>query len=89
MEIAYKLISYNVWKKQLTRAEITKTPLKKNSIMLLILHRRRSSPSIILGKYSPRAFTATSWLQQQRHSVKLGVRRCILVGLHHCSRRVL
>lgn len=66
MEITYKLISYNIWKKQLTRAEITKTLLKKNSVMLLILHRRRSSPSIIPDKYSPRVFTATYLLQQEK-----------------------
>lgn len=28
MKIAYTLISYNIWKKGLTRAEITKTLLK-------------------------------------------------------------
>lgn len=71
MEITYKLTSYNIWKKRLRRAEITKTLLKKNSVMLLILHRRRSSPSIILDKYSPRVFTATYWLQPQKQSVKL------------------
>jgi len=64
MEIAYKLISCNVWKKELTRAEITKTLLKETSIMSLILHRRRSSPSIIPYKYSPTVFIATYWLQQ-------------------------
>lgn len=29
MKIAYKLISHNIWKKGLTRAEITKTLLKE------------------------------------------------------------
>ena len=64
MKIAYKLISYNIWKKGLTRAEITKTLLKENSIMSLILHRRRSSPSIIPDNYLPTVFIATYWLQQ-------------------------
>lgn len=63
MKIAYKLISHNIWKKGLTRAEITKTLLKENSIMSLILHRR-SSPSIIPVKHLPAVFIATYWLKQ-------------------------
>lgn len=64
MKIAYKLISYKIWKKGLARAEMTKKLLKENSIMLLMLHRRRSSPSIIPGKYLPTVLIATYWMRQ-------------------------
>lgn len=64
MKAAYKLISYTIWKKRdLTRTEITKTLLKENSVILLILHRR-SSPSIIPDKYLAPFFIETYWLQQ-------------------------
>lgn len=65
MKIPYKLISCNIWKKGLTRAEKTKMFLMENSVMWLILHRRRSSPSIIPDKYLPTVLVRGSTVETQ------------------------